>query len=125
MAGGDQQLEPLLGLETVGRHHDPGSGADHPVAVQRTADLLLTALAAPSAPPAFSQRRTTWATDLSCEAEQVAASVEVSKLRGEFIAPADARVAIGALGPGWLGTRETVGIRVHDSKIQGRHRTLS
>ena len=36
------------------------------------------------------------------EAEQFAASVEVSKLRGEFIAPADARVTIGALGPGWL-----------------------
>jgi hypothetical protein len=36
------------------------------------------------------------------EAEQFAASVEVSKLRGEFIAPADARVTIAALGTGWL-----------------------
>ena len=44
LAGGDQQLETLLGGQLVGRHHDPDSGADHPVAVQRDADLLLAAL---------------------------------------------------------------------------------
>ena len=36
------------------------------------------------------------------DAEAFAATVEVSKLRGEYVAPAKARVTIGELGPGWL-----------------------
>ena len=35
-------------------------------------------------------------------AEAFAASVEVSKLRGEYVAPRDARVLLGDLGPAWL-----------------------
>lgn len=35
-------------------------------------------------------------------AEAFAASVEVSKLRGEYVAPRDARVTLGELGPAWL-----------------------
>lgn len=33
------------------------------------------------------------------DAEAFAASVEVSKLRGEYLAPRDARVLLGDLGP--------------------------
>ena len=36
------------------------------------------------------------------EAQAFANSVEVSKLRGEYVAPADARVTVGEIGPGWL-----------------------
>ncbi|WP_412768931.1 tyrosine-type recombinase/integrase [Mycobacterium canetti] len=36
------------------------------------------------------------------DAEVFAASVEVSKLRGEYVAPKDARVLLGELGPAWL-----------------------
>lgn len=36
------------------------------------------------------------------DAEAFAATVEVSKLRGEYIAPSDARVTLGKLGPAWL-----------------------
>jgi len=36
------------------------------------------------------------------EAQAFAASVEVSKMRGEFIAPADSRKTIGDLGDAWL-----------------------
>jgi hypothetical protein len=35
-------------------------------------------------------------------AEAFAATVEVSKLRGEYVAPADARVTVGELGAAWL-----------------------
>ena len=36
------------------------------------------------------------------DAEAFAASVEVSKLRGEYVAPRDARVLVGELGAAWL-----------------------
>ena len=36
------------------------------------------------------------------DAEAFAASVEVSKMRGEYVAPRDARVLLGELGPRWL-----------------------
>jgi integrase len=36
------------------------------------------------------------------DAERFAASVEVSKMRGEYVAPSGARVTIGELGPAWL-----------------------
>lgn len=36
------------------------------------------------------------------DAEAFAASVEVSKLRGEYVAPSRARITVGELGPGWL-----------------------
>ncbi|KUI17369.1 hypothetical protein AU192_01255 [Mycobacterium lehmannii] len=39
------------------------------------------------------------------EAENYAATVTVSKARGEYIDPADARVTVGDLGPGWLARR--------------------
>jgi hypothetical protein len=36
------------------------------------------------------------------DAEIFAASVEVSKLKGEYVSPANARITIGELGPAWL-----------------------
>ncbi|MHA3021143.1 tyrosine-type recombinase/integrase [Mycobacterium sp. BMJ-28] len=39
------------------------------------------------------------------EAENFAATVHVSKLRGEYIDPADSRVTVGDLGPDWLARR--------------------
>jgi hypothetical protein len=36
------------------------------------------------------------------EAEAFAATVEVSKMRGEYVAPSHARVTVGELGPAWL-----------------------
>lgn len=39
------------------------------------------------------------------EAENYAATVTVSKSRGEYIDPADARVTVGDLGPAWLARR--------------------
>jgi hypothetical protein len=36
------------------------------------------------------------------DAERFAASVEVSKMRGEYVAPSGARTTVGELGPGWL-----------------------
>jgi integrase len=36
------------------------------------------------------------------DAEVFAASVEVSKLKGEYVAPANTRVTLGELGPAWL-----------------------
>lgn len=36
------------------------------------------------------------------EAEAFAATVEVSKMRGEYVAPSSARVTVGKLGPAWL-----------------------
>ena len=36
------------------------------------------------------------------DAQAFANTVEVSKLRGEYVAPADARVTVGELGPAWL-----------------------
>lgn len=38
-------------------------------------------------------------------AEDFAASVHMSKLRGEYIDPSDARVTVGDLGPAWLARR--------------------
>ncbi|WAC92259.1 tyrosine-type recombinase/integrase [Mycobacterium sp. Aquia_213] len=40
------------------------------------------------------------------EAEQFAATVEVTKLRGEYISPTLGRVTIGELGPAWLERRQ-------------------
>ena len=39
------------------------------------------------------------------EAQAFAATVEVSKLRGEYVAPSDSRITIAELGPGWLARR--------------------
>ncbi len=39
------------------------------------------------------------------DAEQFAATVEVSKLRGEYVAPSDTRVTIGELGETWLANQ--------------------
>jgi len=39
------------------------------------------------------------------EAEDFAATTHVSKLRGEYVDPADGKVTVGELGPGWLGRR--------------------
>ena len=36
------------------------------------------------------------------DAEAFAATVEVSKLRGEYVAPSRSRVTVGELGPAWL-----------------------
>ncbi len=36
------------------------------------------------------------------DAERFANSVEVDKIRGEYVAPRDARVTLGELGPAWL-----------------------
>jgi hypothetical protein len=36
------------------------------------------------------------------DAEAFAATVEVSKLRGEYVPPAKARTTVGELGPAWL-----------------------
>ena len=36
------------------------------------------------------------------DASAFAATVEVSKLRGEYVSPADARATVGELGPSWL-----------------------
>jgi hypothetical protein len=36
------------------------------------------------------------------DAEAFASSVEVSKLKGEYVSPANARVTVGELGPAWL-----------------------
>lgn len=38
-------------------------------------------------------------------AEDFASTVHVSKMRGEYIDPSDARVTVGHLGPGWLARR--------------------
>lgn len=57
------------------------------------------------------------------DAENFAATVHVSKLRGEYIDPADSRVTVGDLGPDWLARRshlkpssrrvESVAWRIH------------
>jgi Phage integrase, N-terminal SAM-like domain/Arm DNA-binding domain len=36
------------------------------------------------------------------EAERFAATVEVVKMRGEYVAPSHARMTVGELGPAWL-----------------------
>ena len=36
------------------------------------------------------------------DAQAFAARVEVSKARGEYVAPSDGRVTVGQLGPDWL-----------------------
>ena len=37
------------------------------------------------------------------DAQAYAATVEVAKLRGEYVRPVDSRVTVGELGPAWLG----------------------
>lgn len=64
------------------------------------------------------------------DAENFAATVHVSKLRGEYIDPADSRVTVGDLGPDWLARRthlkpssrrvESVAWRVHVEPRWGR-----
>jgi integrase len=53
------------------------------------------------------------------DAEQFAATVEVAKMRGEYIAPTVGRVAIGELGPAWLerqkGHMKPSGFRSYES----------
>ena len=40
------------------------------------------------------------------DAEAFAATVEVSKLRGEYVAPSHARITVGQLGPAWLDRQQ-------------------
>lgn len=40
------------------------------------------------------------------DAEAFANTVEVSKLKGEYVAPSDARVTLGELGPAWLARQK-------------------
>jgi hypothetical protein len=66
------------------------------------------------------------------QAENYAATVTVSKFRGEYIDPADARVTVGDLGPDWLARRahlkpssgrvEEVAWRVHVEPKWGKVR---
>ena len=53
------------------------------------------------------------------EAEQSAAAVEVTKMRGEYVAPSLGRVTIGELGPQWLqrqcGHMKPSGFRSYES----------
>lgn len=53
------------------------------------------------------------------EAEQFAATVEVTKMRGEYVAPSLGRVTVGELGPDWLarqqGHMKPSGFRSYDS----------
>ena len=49
-------------------------------------------------------------------ARRFATTVHVSKLRGEYIDPADSRVTIGDLGPGWLARRTHLNRRVGASR---------
>jgi len=36
------------------------------------------------------------------DAQAFSATVEVSKLRGEYVNPSDAKITVGQLGPAWL-----------------------
>jgi hypothetical protein len=53
------------------------------------------------------------------EAEAFAASVEVSKLKGEYVAPSHSRVTVAELGPAWLdrqrGHLKPSGFRSYES----------
>ena len=53
------------------------------------------------------------------DAEQFAASVEVAKMRGDYVAPSVGKVTIGALGPAWLdrqrGHMKPSGFRSYES----------
>lgn len=53
------------------------------------------------------------------DAEQFAATVEVSKMRGEFVPPTLGRITVGQLGPGWLdrqrGHMKPSGFRSYES----------
>jgi integrase len=53
------------------------------------------------------------------DAERFAASVEVAKMRGEYVAPSSGRVTVGELGPAWLerqrGHMKPSGFRCYDS----------
>jgi integrase len=53
------------------------------------------------------------------DAERFAASVEVSKMRGEYVAPSSARTTVGELGPAWLdrqrGHLKPSGFRSYES----------
>lgn len=64
------------------------------------------------------------------EAEDFAATTHVSKLRGEYIDPADAKITVGELGPEWLTRRthlkpssrrvEEVAWRIHVEPVWGK-----
>ncbi|QUD84771.1 site-specific integrase [Gordonia polyisoprenivorans] len=64
------------------------------------------------------------------DAENFAATTHVSKLRGEYVDPADSRVTIGELGPDWLARRahlkpssrhvEEIAWRIHVEPKWGR-----
>ncbi|MCX2934037.1 tyrosine-type recombinase/integrase [Mycobacterium sp. CVI_P3] len=66
------------------------------------------------------------------EAENFAATTHVSKLRGEYIDPADAKITVGELGPDWLERRthlkpssrrvEEVAWRIHVEPVWGKAR---
>ena len=53
------------------------------------------------------------------DAEQFAATVEVTKMRGQYVAPSLGRVTVGELGPDWLarqqGHMKPSGFRSYDS----------
>ncbi len=55
------------------------------------------------------------------DAEAFAATVEVSKLRGEYVAPSHARITVGQLGPAWLdrqqGHMKPSGFRSYESAL--------
>jgi len=42
------------------------------------------------------------------DAEMFASSVEVSKLKGEYVSPANARVTVGELGAPWLARQRGI-----------------
>jgi integrase len=53
------------------------------------------------------------------DAEAFANSVEVSKLKGEYVSPSDGRISVGQLGPAWLarqrGHLKPSGYRVYET----------
>jgi hypothetical protein len=53
------------------------------------------------------------------EAQDFASTVEVAKLRGEYVSPSIGKTTIGELGPGWLerqrGHMKPSGFRTYDS----------
>lgn len=55
-------------------------------------------------------RRQTWKRGFTTkrDADRFARSVEVSKDRGEYINPADARATVGELGAAWIGSRNNL-----------------
>ena len=57
------------------------------------------------------------------DAQAFAATVEVSKMRGEYVAPSLGRVTVGELGPAWLdrqrGHMKPSGFRSYESGVAG------